>query len=146
MLTNEVDTYKSTRLGVEIRPKIQGPFRALIDPGHQVHCTAISKCLKFYVRLVTQVTPYTVQGKSVPIPPKLGNILRHKHWSDRNSSVHLLLINNLVCCRFEQLEQQSDLPLEWICRYAKFNSLDMRGSFVWPGSHPRLEASLGPWY
>ena len=32
--------------------------------------------------------PYTLQGKSLPVPPKLGEVLCHKQWSDRNSTVN----------------------------------------------------------
>ena len=40
-----------------------------IDPL-RVHCTAITKRLKFYARLyiVTRVDPYTLQGKSILVP------------------------------------------------------------------------------
>ena len=41
-----------------------------VDP-HRVHCAAVSKLLKFCVRLV-QVDTYTLQGKSLPLPLKLG--------------------------------------------------------------------------
>ena len=53
-----------------------------------VHYTAISKRLKFYAGLVMRVNPYTLQGKSFLAPPKLGEVLRYKHWSDGNSPVH----------------------------------------------------------
>ena len=49
---------------------------------HRAHCTAITKQLKFYARLVMRVDPYTLQGKSVTVPLKLGEIRCHKHWSD----------------------------------------------------------------
>ena len=59
-------------------------WRHLVD-SHWLHCTEITKQLNFYARLVTWVDPYTLQGKSLS---KSGEVLCHKHWSDRNSPIH----------------------------------------------------------
>ena len=48
-----------------------------IDP-QRVHCTTVSKRPKFYMRPVTRVDPYTLQGMSHPVPPALGEVPRHK--------------------------------------------------------------------
>ena len=38
--------------------------------------------------LVTHMDPYTLQAKSLLLPPKSGEVLHHTHLSDRNSSIH----------------------------------------------------------
>ena len=55
-----------------------------LDP-YLVRCTAITERLKFYVRLVMRVDPHTLQGKSLSVPPRLGELLCHRHCSDHSS-------------------------------------------------------------
>ena len=96
--------------------------------SHRVHCTAISKQLKFYGRLVTLMDPYTLHRRSLLVPLRLGEVLRHKHWSDaihpftlemQKCSQDGCVISNMVCHHLDQSEQQSGLSLEWI-RWSNF--------------------------
>ena len=60
-----------------------------IDP-HRVYCTAITKWLKFYARLVTvRVDPYTLQGKSLPVLPKLG---KYSAISSDQNAIYLFIL------------------------------------------------------
>ena len=62
---------------ISLGPDPPGPlYRALISTHRLI----------FYA--VTCADPYTLQAKSVPLPMKLGEVLRHKHSSDCNSSIH----------------------------------------------------------
>ena len=124
----------------------------MIDP-HRVHCTAITNRLKFYAieSIVIRVDPYTSYGKSLSVPRNWG-----KYSSTNNgqiaihletcchASVHVkaVIINNLVCRRYDQWEQQlSGLSLEWI----KFTNPAAAPLFVGCRNHSRLGTSLWCW-
>ena len=89
---------------------IWGGGTFFLDP-HRVHCTAITKQLKFYVRLVTRVDSYTLQGRSLPVPQNWG---KYSATNIDQIAIHLFIletckcscdgcvINNLVCLRFNQ--------------------------------------------
>ena len=90
--TNEFGIYKKKR--VENKPTL--------DP--QPLYSTQEKRLRFYARLVTRLDPHNLQGKSLPVLPKLGEVLCHNHKSDHNSSTQRshdgCVIDNLVCYCF----------------------------------------------
>ena len=120
--------------------------------------TAITKCLKFYVRL-SMSGPLHFAGKATSSSQKIvGKKLHHKHWSDsihrftldRHESIYGdgCVINNVVCHRFDQWEQRPGCHLEWIrqshflCKVYQSRCWLLVQLFVGSRDYSRLGANL----
>ena len=100
---------------------------------------------------------YTLQRKSLPFPPKLVEVLRHKHWQDRNLCVHPTDVQAFawwqcykcqwqcyVRRRFDQWGLRSRRgmdTLEWLSMQ-NVPVLPLALLFVRPGDYSRLRAIL----